>query len=192
MGTVSFFYGEGNEDHQLGTGLFVCKRIISMFRRAEFVSDRKLCIILRGCWCNIIILNVHTPCEDKSGDVKDSFCDKLGHVFDQFPRCDMKILFSDISAKIGREDIFKLVIRNENSHEVSNDYEVRVVNFVTSKNLVVRSTMFPHHNIHKYSWSFPERKMYNHIDHVLIRDDIKVYLMSDLSEELTVILPTIW
>ena len=27
---------------------------------------------------------------------------------------------------------------------------VRIVNFATSKNLVVKSTMFPHRNIHKY------------------------------------------
>ena len=30
----------------------------------------------------------------------------------------------------------------------SNDNGVRLVNFVTSKNLVVMSTMFPHRNIH--------------------------------------------
>jgi hypothetical protein len=39
----------------------------------EFVSDRMSYIILRGRWCNIIVLNVHTPCEDKGDEVKDSF-----------------------------------------------------------------------------------------------------------------------
>jgi hypothetical protein len=50
-------------------------------------------IILKGCWCNIIVLNVHAACEDKSGDIKDSFYEEeLGPVFDQSPRYDMKIL----------------------------------------------------------------------------------------------------
>jgi len=30
-------------------------------------------IVLRGRWCNIIILNVHAPSEEKSDDAKDSF-----------------------------------------------------------------------------------------------------------------------
>jgi hypothetical protein len=48
-------------------------RIISAVKRAEFVSDRMSCIILRGCWCHIIVLSVHAPTEGKTDDMKDSF-----------------------------------------------------------------------------------------------------------------------
>jgi hypothetical protein len=68
------------------------------------------------------------PYEDKDeDDVKDSFHDELGHVFDPFPRYGMKILCSDFNAKVGREDIFKPTIGEESSHEISNDNEARVV-----------------------------------------------------------------
>jgi hypothetical protein len=55
-------------------------------------------IILSSRWCDIIVLNVHAPAEDKIYDVKDSFCDELDH---------MKILLGDFNAKVGQEDIFK-------------------------------------------------------------------------------------
>jgi hypothetical protein len=63
-GEYTFFYGKGNENHDLGTGFFVHKRITSAAKRVEFVSDRMPYIILRGCWCHIIVLNVQSPTED--------------------------------------------------------------------------------------------------------------------------------
>jgi hypothetical protein len=53
---------------------------------------------------------------DKTDDVKDSFYKELERVFDKFPKYHMKILFEDFNAKVGREDIFKLTIENENLH----------------------------------------------------------------------------
>jgi hypothetical protein len=56
----------------------------------------------------------------------------------------MKILLGDFNTKVGRKDIFKPTLRNESLHEISNENGVRVVNFATSKNLTVKSTMFGH------------------------------------------------
>jgi hypothetical protein len=80
----------------------------------------------------------------------------------------MKIMLGDFNARVGREDIFKPVICNENLHEASNDNGVRVINFATSKNLIIKSTTFPHRDIHKHAWTSPDGVTHNQIDHVLI------------------------
>jgi hypothetical protein len=45
----------------------------------------------------------------------------------------MKILLGDFNEKFGRDDIFKPAIGNESLHHNSNDNDVRIVNFATSK-----------------------------------------------------------
>jgi hypothetical protein len=60
----------------------------------------------------------------------------------------MKILSGNFNEKLGREDILKPTIGNESIHQVSNDNDVRIVNFSTLKNVVIQSTMFPYQNIH--------------------------------------------
>lgn len=67
--------------------------------------------------------------------MEDSFCEELELVLDQFQR--------DFNTEVDREDIFKITIGNENLHESSNNNGVIVVNYVASKYLTVKSTMFP-------------------------------------------------
>jgi len=44
----------------------------------------------------------------------------------------------------------------------------RIVNFATSKSLVVKSMMFLHQNIHRCTWTSPDGKTHNQIGHILI------------------------
>jgi endonuclease/exonuclease/phosphatase family metal-dependent hydrolase len=105
--------------------------------------------------------------EEENDDLEDSFYEELQQVFSHFPKYHMNILLGDFNAKFGREDIFKLTVGNESLHQGSNDKGVTVVNFATSK-ILVKSTMFPHRNIHKYTWTSPDGKTHNQIDHILI------------------------
>jgi hypothetical protein len=82
-------------------------------------------------------------------DVKDSFYEQLESGFDKLPKYQTKILLGDFISKVRGEYIFNQTIGNETLHEIINDNRVRVVNFAISKNLTVKSTMFPHRNNHK-------------------------------------------
>jgi hypothetical protein len=49
---------------------FVHHRTVSAVKREQFVSDRMSHIVLRGSWCNIVVLNVHVTSEEKNYDSK--------------------------------------------------------------------------------------------------------------------------
>ena len=111
-------------------------------------------------------------------------------MFDHFPKYRTKVILGNFNVEVGGENILKPTIGQESLHHDSNDSVIRLVNFATSKNLVVKSTMFPHWNIHKYTWTSPDGKIRNQIDHVLI-DGIPMYWMCEVSGEPIVIRITI-
>jgi len=79
----TFLYGSGKVNNHLG--FFIHKGIIPAVKRVKFISDSDTMsyITFRCCWCETIVLNVHAPTEDKSGDTKDSFNDEIEHGFDK-------------------------------------------------------------------------------------------------------------
>jgi len=44
---------------------------VSAVKRVEVVSDKMSYIVLRGRWCNIIVMNMHASSKEKSDDLKD-------------------------------------------------------------------------------------------------------------------------
>ena len=126
------------------TGIFVHHTLVSAVKEVQFVSNRVTYIVLKGRWCNIIVLNVHAPSEKKRDDSKDSFYEGLEEVLNHFPKYHMNILLRGFNTKVERENIFKLTMGYESLHQDSTDNGVRIVNFDISKNLVIKSTMFLH------------------------------------------------
>jgi hypothetical protein len=64
--------------------------------------------------------------------VKGSLCEELTCVFDKFPTYKTKIVLES-NAEIGKENVFKPTIGNENLHKSKIDNGVTVVNAATPK-----------------------------------------------------------
>jgi hypothetical protein len=92
-------------------------------------------------------------------NVKGTFYNMAG-VFDKFLKYPVQILLGNFKGEVGWKDISKSTIGNKSVHEIGNDNGIGAVNFSTFKNLTVKGTMFPHHNIHKYTWTFPVGKSF--------------------------------
>jgi hypothetical protein len=184
-GTYTFLYGKGIDNHELDTGFFVHKRIVLSLKRVEFINDRIPYMILRSRCCDIIVQNVHAPTEDKIDDVKDSPYEELEYeTYDNSAR--------KYQCQSRQGNIFKPTIRNKTLQKISNDNGIRAVKFATSNNLIVKSTMFWHCNSHKFTWRSPDGKSHNHIEHILIGDDIQMCFMFDHPGERNMILTNIW
>ena len=99
---------------------------------------------------------------------ESSFCEELQQVFDHLPMDHIKIMLREFNDILGSEHLYKTTIGNDTWHENSGANGVRVVNYATSKNLVVKSTKLQHQNSHKHTWTCPDEKTHNDVDHKLI------------------------
>jgi hypothetical protein len=111
---------------------------------------------------------VRAPSEGKSDNSENSFYEELEQAFfNHFLKHHIISLFGDFNAKVGRENVFTRIV-NESLYQDSKDNGVRTVNFATAKNLILKSTMFLHRNIHKFTWTSPVGKTHNQTDHILL------------------------
>ncbi|XP_025413934.1 craniofacial development protein 2-like [Sipha flava] len=102
-----------------------------------------------------ILINGYAPTEDKEDEVKDIFYENSENECDQIPTNKVKILLGDFNAKIGQEVEYRPTIGKESLHKTSNDNGTRLVNFATTRNMIISSTTFPHKDIHKETWVSP-------------------------------------
>ena len=141
----------------------------------EFISDHVYCIALKNRWRDIIVVNVRSSLKDNADYIKENFYEEIERLFDQLPAYHMKILLDDFNAKAGRENILQPTIGNRSVHSECNDNGIRLLNFPTSKNLIVESKKISHRNIYKYTWTLPNGITRNKIIHVLVdRGDSRV------------------
>jgi len=77
---------------------------------------------------------VHEPSKKKSEYSKDNFYEVFKRFSVIFPSTIQKF-HQEILMKKWRNNIFNPAIRNESLNQDGNDKDVRIVNFVTSKNL---------------------------------------------------------
>ncbi|XP_071037111.1 craniofacial development protein 2-like [Parasteatoda tepidariorum] len=104
---------------------------------------------------------------DKTEKEKEFFYEHLDKIY-ICPKYDVKIILGDLNAKVGREREFKYVTRGSSLHDATNDSGHKLTDFAASHNIIIRSTSFPHKNIHKDTWRAPCGTYANQIDHVVI------------------------
>lgn len=165
--TILYSGNKGNR-HEFGTGFYVNKCLMENIIEFEPINERICRIRLKMEHYNLTLIAVHAPTEDKSDDMKEDFYTRLEGVCDAVPSYDMKMVLGDFNAQIGKEDYLYPTCGKFTAHEKTNNNGGRLVDFANGRDLVVYGTWFPHKKIHQVTWSSPDGRTYNQIDHILV------------------------
>ena len=132
------------------------------------ISERIIRARFDSKFCKLTFIQVYAPTNDKDDDTKEDFYNLLNNEIRKTPKHDMLMVGGDFNAKIGQDRRgFENAMGTEGIGE-RNDNGNRLLECCINNELVVTGTLFPHKNIHKLTWTSPDGRTRNMIDHILV------------------------
>jgi len=154
--------------HDKGVGFVIEKAVMTQVKKIVPVNERICYIRITQKKLDLIILNCYAPTENADEDEKNNFYDTLEATFDALPKNCIRLIVGDLNAQVGRETSFGQTIGKESWNHTTNDNGHKIVDFCSSRDLIISSTYIPRKNIYKYTWSAPDGKTKSQIDHIII------------------------
>ena len=173
-GETILYSGREDDIHQSGVAIVMTKYASRCLESLTPVSDRIIVARFYSRYIKATIVQVYAPTNEAEDEAKDTFYDLLQKTLDAVPRHDMLLVMGDWNAKVGEMQEGESGIVGKHGLKCErNDNGDRFVTFCASNNLAITSTMFPHKDVHKYTWTSPDGQHRNQIDHVAVRSRFK-------------------
>ncbi|XP_044573682.1 craniofacial development protein 2-like [Drosophila ananassae] len=157
-----------NDGGRNGVGIYVSKQFKQTLISWSPISDRIISARFRCNARHITIVQCYAPTEDASDDIKDDFYNALTSSLTRIGRGDVKILMGDFNAKIGPNNNGLETIMGKHGVGSRSNNGDRLIDLCQTFQLVIGGTVFPHKEVHKYTWTSPNGHTRNQIDHICI------------------------
>ena len=167
-GESMIFSGRDDEIHREGVALMLTCKAARALMEWNPVNGRIITARFYSRFIKTTVIQVYAPTNDYSDEDKDAFYEQLQATWNKAPKHDVKIVMGDFNAKVGESNQGHEEHMGTHGLGVRNDNGRRLIEFCEENNLVISGTIFPHKMIHKATWTSPDGKTQNQIDHILI------------------------
>ena len=167
-GNYMIFSGR-DDTHEQGVGILTTNKAKKALMEWKPVNSRIIVARFHSKIRNTTIIQCYAPTEDADETTKDEFYEQLQATLASTHRNDVKIIQGDLNAKIGTDNTDLTTVMGKNALDsVRNNNGERLVDFCITNQLFIGGSRFPHKNIHKYTWTSPDGRTKNQIDHVMV------------------------
>ena len=162
--------GKDVDSHTSGVGLLLSPIANRALLSYECLSDR---LMTARFDCGIIKMTMvvcYAPTEVSNADSKDLFYQSLDATLQKTHKHDIRLIVGDFNARVGNDrQGYESILGPHAVAETANDNGQRLLDLCVSNNLVIGGSLFPHKDIHKYTWtSQAGSKPRAQLDHILI------------------------
>ena len=144
-------------------------------------------------------MQVYAPTYNASDEEMGRFYNQLQQVFNETHDHDLVITMGDLNAKIGYQMPGEEGVEGQHALEGQrSDNGERFVALCMENNMAITMTQYPHKNIHKYTWTSPDGRTKNQIDHIAINGkfcrsitDVRAYRGADSASDHNLVICTV-
>jgi len=98
---VLFNSGLESKKCEFGCSFYVCGEFLKYVKDFKIINERICCLRLKAKWFLCTLINVSAPTNEKTEEIKE-FYNLLEQNMNQIPGSDIKIIFGDFNAKVGK------------------------------------------------------------------------------------------
>ncbi|KAL9977741.1 hypothetical protein ACROYT_G015180 [Oculina patagonica] len=119
-------------------------------------------------FAKLTVIQVYAPTNDAEDESKEEFYEQLQREVEATPRHDVLIVTGDLNAKMGEDNEGWEKVMGKHGLGRMNENGERLAKFCGNNYLVIGGSLFKHRDIHKITWTSPNGRDQNQIDHIII------------------------
>ena len=112
------------------------------------------------------VIQCYAP-TDQAEDDKDLFYQCLQAQLDRTPHHDLLLVIGDLNAKVGSDNSGYQESMGREGEGVESENGCLLKDLCRENGLVIEGTLFKHKKAHKMTWTSPDQRTINQMDHVM-------------------------
>ena len=136
--------------------------------KIRLMEIRMMKIRLKEKHINFTIIHCYVVTNDSKEESKDVFYYPLPAELESASCHEMEIVMDHLKAKMGSENTNRDITMRKAGCGITNYNGEMLLEFFRTYDLIIRETLFPNHEIHKLTWSSPNARDKDQIDHLII------------------------
>ena len=189
------FSGRSDDQHDRGVALIMDQAAHKSLIEWKPINERLMVARFNSSYAKLTVIVCYAPTEVAEDADKEVFYDKLQETVESTPRHDVLLVLGDLNAKVGQDNTGKESTMGTHGCGTRNDNGERLVELCEENNLVIGGTIFPHKDIHKWTWKSPDGQTNNQIDHIMINrrwrgslQDVRAMRGADVNSDHTLVI----
>ena len=171
----SILYSGAEEKHHRGVGLILKREVGRTLLRWNPVNERIMTKRFNSRFENSPSSKVYAPTNDAEDESKEEIYEQLQREVEVALRHDVLIVMGDLNAKSGEDNKRWKKLMGQHGLGRMNENGDRLATFCGNNDLVIGCALFNH----KSTWTSPNARDQNQIDHIIINGRYRASLMDN-------------